>query len=204
MEKRFQKIKKIRTRLSKALAVLVIIAFIFGEQKYTLGSISSGIVDIVALLLVTLGTLGRVWCGFYISGFKNKKVVTDGPYSITRNPLYLFSLIGAIGIGLVSHSLSVLAFIVIGFAIYYPFVIVGEERKLTSILGDDYQNYINKVPRFFPKFNLFTQPKEYTVKPKVFYKDLRDVTMFIVTYCLILLINVLKTNDIIPTFFWIM
>ncbi|MBI9032552.1 isoprenylcysteine carboxylmethyltransferase family protein [bacterium] len=201
MENRFQKIKKIRTRLSKVLAVLVIIAFIFGEQRYYLSGLGSGIVDIVALLLVTVGTLGRVWCGFYISGFKNKKVVTDGPYSITRNPLYLFSLIGAIGIGLVTHSLAVLSFIIIGFAIYYPFVIVGEERKLASILGDDYQNYIKRVPRFFPKFSLFTQPKEYTVKPKVFYKDLRDVTMFIVTYCLILLINILKTYAIIPTQF---
>jgi len=201
MENRFQKIKKIRTRLSKVVAILVIIAFIIGKQKFELSNLTEGIIDVIALLLVTVGTLGRVWCAFYISGFKNKKIVTDGPYSTSRNPLYLYSLIGAIGIGLVTHSLAVLSFIVIAFAIYYPFVIVGEERKLASILGKDYQEYSKRVPRFFPKFSLFHQPQEYTVKPKVFYKDLRDVTMFIVTYCLILLINVLKTNDIIPTYF---
>lgn len=201
MENRFQKIKKIRTRFSRVVAILVIIAFIFGQQKYSLSNLEAGIVDVVGLLLVTIGTLGRVWCAFYISGFKNKKVVTDGPYSVSRNPLYLYSLIGAIGIGLVSHSLAVLAFIILGFSIYYPFVIVGEERKLASILGQDYQDYVKRVPRFFPKFSLFSQPKEYTVKPKVFYKDLRDVAMFIVTYCVIVLINVLKTSEIIPTFF---
>lgn len=201
MENRFQNIKKIRTKFSRLVAILVIIAFIFGSQIYSLSNIKTTIVDIIALLLVTIGTLGRVWCAFYISGFKNKKVVTDGPYSVSRNPLYLYSLIGAIGIGLVSHSLAVLLFIIIAFAIYYPFVIVGEERKLAAILGQDYQNYVKRVPRFFPNFKLFTQPKEYTVKPKVFYRDLRDVTMFIVTYCLIVLINVLKANEVIPTFF---
>ncbi len=201
MENRFQRIKKIRTRFSKVVAILVIIAFIFGKQIFELSSLTESIVNIVALLLVTVGTLGRVWCAFYISGFKNKKVVTDGPYSTSRNPLYLYSLIGAIGIGLVSHSLAVLSFIIIAFAIYYPFVIVGEERKLASILGKDYQDYSKRVPRFFPKMKLFTQPAEYTVKPKVFYKDLRDCTMFIVTYCVIILINALKVNEIIPTYF---
>jgi protein-S-isoprenylcysteine O-methyltransferase Ste14 len=201
MENKFQKIKKIRTKLSRILAIIVIIAFIFGNQKYSLGNIQTGIIDVIALFLVTIGTLGRIWCAFYISGFKNKKVVTDGPYSVSRNPLYLYSLIGAIGIGLVSHSLAVLIFIILGFAIYYPFVIVGEERNLASILGQDYQNYLKRVPRFLPNFKLFTQPKEYSVKPKVFYKDLRDVAMFIITYCVIVLINLLKSNQIIPTFF---
>ncbi len=201
MEKRFKKIKKIRTKFSRIVAILVIIAFIFGKQIYTLGDVQASVIDLIALLLVATGTLGRVWCAFYISGFKNKKVVTDGPYSVSRNPLYLYSLIGAIGIGLVSHSLSVLLFIVLGFAIYYPFVIIGEERKLASILGQDYENYIKRVPRFFPNFKLFTQPKEYTVRPKVFYKDLRDVTMFIITYGLIVLINALKASQVIPTYF---
>lgn len=203
MENRFQKIKKIRTRFSKVVAILVIIAFILGKQKFELDNLTASIVDILALLLVTVGTLGRIWCAFYISGFKNKKVVTDGPYSVSRNPLYLNSLIGAIGIGLVTHSLAVLVFIIIAFTIYYPFVIVGEERKLISILGKEYEDYTKRVPRFFPNLKLFTQPKEYTVKPKVFYKDLQDCTMFIITYCAIILINALKASDIIPSYFTI-
>jgi hypothetical protein len=69
------------------------------------------------------------------------------------------------------------------------------------MLGPDYEEYAKRVPRFFPKFNLFHQPKEYTVKPKVFYKDLRDCTMFIITYCAIMLINALKVSEIIPTYF---
>lgn len=201
MENKFKKIKKIRTRFSKVVALVVIIAFIFGNQMFELDNLTTSIVNIVALLLVTIGTLGRVWCAFYISGFKNKKVVTDGPYSVSRNPLYLYSLIGAIGIGLVSHSLVLLSFIIIAFAIYYPFVIIGEESKLALILGKDYKDYTKRVPRFFPKFSLFTQPKEYTVKPKVFYKDLKDCTMFIVIYCVIILINALKHSDIIPSYF---
>ncbi len=201
MDNKFHKFKEIRTKLSKVLALIVIIAFILGKQKYGLDPITSSIVDVVALLFVTIGTLGRVWCAFYISGFKNKKVVTDGPYSMSRNPLYLYSLIGAIGIGLVSHSLAVLGFIVIGFGLYYPFVIIGEEKKLISILGKDYEDYTKRVPRFFPNRKLFTQPIDYTVKPKVFYKDLQDCTMFIITYGAIIIINALKLSEIIPSYF---
>lgn len=201
MDNKFHKFKEIRTKFSKVVAILVIMAFIFGKQKYGLGNIATSIIDVLALLLVTIATLGRVWCAFYISGFKNKKVVTDGPYSISRNPLYLYSLIGAIGIGLVSHSLAVLGFIVIGFGLYYPFVIIGEEKKLISILGKDYEDYTKRVPRFFPNRKLFTQPIDYTVKPKVFYKDLQDCTMFIITYGAIIIINALKLSEIIPSYF---
>lgn len=201
MDNKFHKFKEIRTKFSKVVAILVIIVFIFGKQKYGLGNITSSVVDVVALLLVAVATLGRVWCAFYISGFKNKKVVTDGPYSMSRNPLYFYSLLGAIGIGLVSHSLAVLGFIVISFALYYPFVIIGEEKKLIFILGKEYEDYTKRVPRFLPRKKLFTQPKEYTVKPKVFYKDLQDCTMFIITYGAIIIINTLKLSEIIPSYF---
>ena len=51
------------------------------------------------LVLILLSILGRTWCTLYIGGLKKRELVTAGPYSLVRNPLYVFSAIGAAGIG---------------------------------------------------------------------------------------------------------
>ncbi|MGO7726914.1 hypothetical protein ACC713_12320 [Rhizobium johnstonii] len=38
-------------------------------------------------LLIAFGIIGRIWSTIYIGGRKNSALVTQGPYSITRNPL---------------------------------------------------------------------------------------------------------------------
>jgi len=63
--------------------------------------------------LVTVAALGRLWCSIYICGYKNRRVIQDGPYSIVRNPLYCFSLLGGIGIGFLVGSLTITALILL-------------------------------------------------------------------------------------------
>lgn len=200
---KFYNIKKIRTVLSKVFAVVTILVFVFSFNKTEsyFNNVTRDIIDIIGLLLCTIGAFGRIWCGYFISGFKNKKVVKEGPYSMCRNPLYYFSFIGMLGIVLITHSLLIMSVMLIAFFGYYPFVIIGEESKLEKIIGKDYINYKREVPRFLPKFSLCKMPKLYEGKPKVFAKDLRDCTMFFVTYGAIIILNSLKMHDIIPTFF---
>jgi protein-S-isoprenylcysteine O-methyltransferase Ste14 len=38
--------------------------------------------ETLSYLLVAVATVGRVWCGIYIFGRKNKTLCQDGPYSI--------------------------------------------------------------------------------------------------------------------------
>ena len=59
------------------------------------------------LVLLFAAILGRLWSILYIGSHKNRRLVTDGPYSITRNPLYLFSLTAITGIGLMFGSLLI-------------------------------------------------------------------------------------------------
>ena len=49
--------------------------------------------------MIFLGIVGRLWSTLYIGGRKSAEVVTGGPYSMTRNPLYVFSTLAAAGVG---------------------------------------------------------------------------------------------------------
>jgi protein-S-isoprenylcysteine O-methyltransferase Ste14 len=81
---------------------------------------------------------------------KNEQLATGGPYAYTRNPLYLGSLILAIGFALASRSWWIVAGIIfLFFAIYLP-VIRAEEVFLRQRFPQ-FEDYARQVPRFIPR-----------------------------------------------------
>ncbi len=85
---------------------------------------------------------------------KNQQLATSGPYAYTRNPLYLGSLILAVGFGLAARSWWIaVGIVLIFFAIYWP-VIRGEEEFLQEKFPQ-YTEYARQVPRLFPRLTPF-------------------------------------------------
>lgn len=85
---------------------------------------------------------------------KNEQLATGGPYAYTRNPLYLGSLILAIGFALASRSWwIVLGIILLFFVIYVP-VIRGEEVFLRQRFPD-FDEYAHQVPVLLPRVSRF-------------------------------------------------
>jgi protein-S-isoprenylcysteine O-methyltransferase Ste14 len=83
---------------------------------------------------------------------KNEQLATGGPYAYTRNPLYLGSLILAIGFALASRSWWIGAgIVVLFFAIYLP-VIRAEEVFLRERFPE-FEQYSRQVPRLFPRLS---------------------------------------------------
>ena len=81
---------------------------------------------------------------------KNEQLATGGPYAYTRNPLYLGSLVLALGFALASRSWWIVAGIVLlFFAIYLP-VIRAEEVFLRERFPQ-FEDYARQVPRLFPR-----------------------------------------------------
>lgn len=94
-----------------------------------------------------------VWLRAIAAGFvkKNRELTTGGPYGYTRNPLYLGSVVIAIGFGVASRNVWVGAGIVLlFFAIYVP-VIRSEEAYLREAFPE-FEQYMKDVPRLFPRF----------------------------------------------------
>ena len=92
---------------------------------------------------------------FISSGYlrKEAKLAVGGPYGHTRNPLYLGTLIMALGatVSVGAYPLAVIA----GFILYlnYHYVIAHEEAKLPDYFGASYLQYCALVPRFWPRIS---------------------------------------------------
>jgi len=78
---------------------------------------------------------------------------TSGPYSRTRNPLYIGNIFIYSGVVLLSggiYMFQLLAVVIFYFIFQYRMIISLEEEKLSSLFGQDYSKYINNVPRIIP------------------------------------------------------
>jgi protein-S-isoprenylcysteine O-methyltransferase Ste14 len=85
---------------------------------------------------------------------KNEDLATAGPYAYTRNPLYLGSIVIALGFALSARSWIVLIVLLLMFlAIYLP-VIRGEEAFLRQRFPD-FVEYERRVPRLLPRIGAF-------------------------------------------------
>ncbi len=97
-----------------------------------------------------------------------------------RNPLYLFSLIGALGVGMASGMASMVALIALVFALYYPVVIRREQAYLQGRHGEVFSSYCKSVPSFWPQFSNQVDffPKEVESNSKVYFNHLVSAVWF--------------------------
>jgi protein-S-isoprenylcysteine O-methyltransferase Ste14 len=86
---------------------------------------------------------------------KNEQLTITGPYAYTRNPLYLGSLILAVGFAIIARSWWIGAVLLLLFlAIYLP-VIRGEEVYLREHFSE-FAEYARQVPRLLPRLRSLT------------------------------------------------
>jgi protein-S-isoprenylcysteine O-methyltransferase Ste14 len=189
-----------RRRLSIFIAIICLSALLlFTHHAWTHPLISFSIRSI-GIVLIAFGILGRMWSTLYIGGRKSNAVVTEGPYSIMRNPLYFFSSIAALGVG--AQTGSIIMAILVGLLCVVAFLIVikREETFLSDAFGEPYANYCARVPRFFPRFSLFQDPESVTVLTKLVYRTLADGLVFYVAVPLLLLVDYAQTAGWLPVF----
>lgn len=194
--------EKLRIRISQIFAcllvVLICISSSLWEDKTPFVTTA---LFLLGAVLVGVASLGRLWCSVYIAGYKTDHLVTQGPYSMCRNPLYFFSLLGALGVGFTTETLLIPFVILIAFVAYYPLVIKSEEAELIKLHKSEFEIYLKEVPRFFPKISLLNEPEEYVVKPIVFKRHMFHALWFIWFVGIIEIIEELHELGVLPTLF---
>jgi protein-S-isoprenylcysteine O-methyltransferase Ste14 len=155
----------------------------------------------LGVLLAVAGFCGRLWSLSYIAGRKKRELVTVGPYSLCRHPLYFFSLVGGIGLGLCSETLTLAALFAIGFALYYPSIIRTEESFLSSQFTG-YEEYKKRVPLFFPRWSNFTDD-DLQVNARALSREIAASGGFLCMVGVLELVESLHHAQILPTLFLI-
>lgn len=137
------------------------------------------LIEYWGVFLIVLCILGRTWCTLYIGGFKKRELISTGPYSVVRNPLYTFTVIGAAGVGAQSGGIAAtLIFAVVSLLIFYV-VVRQEEQFLSASFPDAFADYAARVPRFWPKFSLWRDAGELVVRPDLVRRTFLDGSLFL-------------------------
>lgn len=93
-----------------------------------------------------------LWLRGYAAGYvkKNAELTTTGPYAYTRNPLYLGSMLIALGFAAASWNWIILAVLAALFTAIYVPTIQSEEAYLRMHFSE-FDTYARKVPRLVPR-----------------------------------------------------
>ncbi|WP_158212565.1 methyltransferase family protein [Haematobacter missouriensis] len=187
-------LQRLRIPLLRALFVLLLAPILFIRSAWTDIPAMASLLRIAGVFLVFAAVLGRFWAILYIGGRKNLSVMCDGPYSISRHPLYLASTIGATGLGLLLQSVTLA--ILIGGVTFAVLLATArqEERNLRGIFGPAYDDYSRVTPRLLPAPHLFHTPSEVMFRPAHLRVNFADALVFLGFIPLAEIISVLHVH----------
>lgn len=167
-----------RVKISILIAVVIII--ISEPNKW---SILGG------FILSIMGNLLRIWASGHIK--KEREIAKSGPYSLTRNPLYLGNFIIGVGFCLASWQIISIPIFLLYFLFFYIPIMKIEERRMTELFKDAYIEYQRRVPAFFPRLKNFERKKGFSFKNSLENKEWRAILSTFLFYIAILLKKVL-------------
>jgi protein-S-isoprenylcysteine O-methyltransferase Ste14 len=101
-------------------------------------------------LLLLFGLLIRTWAAGTL--VKRQDLVTQGPYQLVRNPLYIGSLLMMLGFSILARDWLAIWIVLGPVLAMYLNKVRQEERYLAHHHADDWFDYSRDTPRFFPEF----------------------------------------------------
>jgi protein-S-isoprenylcysteine O-methyltransferase Ste14 len=126
-----------------------LIVLVFGWLSHpTWQSLAAGVpVSILGLAL-------RAWAAGCL--VKNQQLATGGPYAFTRNPLYIGTLLVALGLTIAARNPYLAVLFALIFVLVYLPVIQLEEQHLRRLFPE-YATYAQQVPSLLPRLSAYPQ-----------------------------------------------
>jgi protein-S-isoprenylcysteine O-methyltransferase Ste14 len=194
-------IDRLHTREIGLGIVLLLGILMFATTGSTGTNGTHEMIEWFGIFAILLCIFGRTWTSLYIGGRKNRALLTKGPYSVVRNPLYVFSILGAAGAG--AQLGSVISSVIIGLLVWMVFYIevLREERNMAARHGANYAAYKTSVPRFLPNPFLWRDEPILTVRPQKVLLTFADSTLLLVLLPLAEGFELLQKIGILPVMF---
>lgn len=167
----------IRYRSTVGIACLVVVLWLATPTAISI---------LVGFFLIIIGMFFRGWSSGYIN--KDRELATEGPYALTRNPLYFGNLVLGSGIAVSGNNLYTYSIFIGYYLFFFSFLILLERKRLKKRFGCQYDEWAKRANLFFPKikklnktgFNIsfYMKNREY----RVLYFSLLVVVVLIVKY----------------------
>jgi len=123
---------------------------------------------ILGFIVAVSGELIRLW-GVSWAGSETRTtggvggtfLIVSGPFGHVRNPLYVGNILLYTGMGIMSFALFPYLQIagLIFFYIQYWYIVGEEENYLKKTFGEEFDKYLENVPRFFPRLTRYKSGK---------------------------------------------
>lgn len=188
--------QRARIRIIRAGGLIVVPAMLFLRPAME-GNWHEAI-EFAGFGLILAAIAGRLWSILYVGSRKNRQLVTSGPYSLTRNPLYVFSTIGAVGFGLVFGSILMAA--LLGLLAYAVLSLTAEREAayLRSLFGASYEAYAAATPMFWPRLSGYRDQELVEFSPAVLKRTFLDGLFFAALFPLAELLEQAQASGYLP------
>jgi len=190
--------RKIQLAMVLAGAVLLIAVT---QPLYPDESVPRAIMSAVGTLLIAASVFGRLWSALYIGGRKKVELVQGGPYAAVRNPLYVATLVGIFGIGLVFGSVVVALYASAMSYLVFDRIVQSEEQFLVGSFGAPYERYLADTPRWWPAWSRSQLGGRVEVDVAVVMRTMREALIFIVILGFQPLLTMLDESGALPDWF---
>lgn len=129
---------------------------------FALITYENGWLKVIGSILLVIFTIFTIWSRIVLGKMwsggaqikQNHKLRTEGPYSITRHPIYTGMLGMLLGTNLIyGFGYSFIIFIYV--FIVFKVKINNEEKLLLETFGDEYKDFQKRTPQLFFKLNFF-------------------------------------------------
>lgn len=186
--------QQIRINVLRMTMLLMLPVLLFVRPHIQMDGAGHELIEAAGVLTLIAGVLGRFWSILYLGGRKNTEVMQDGPFSMTRNPLYFFSTVAASGIGLMmgAFSFAVLLGGAVGLILYVT--ARREAAFLHQEFGATYDAYARRVPFFLPDPRLFHAAPQAVFRTGPLRRNLFDAFVFLSFIPLVELLDVFKEH----------
>ena len=146
----------------------------------------------VGFFFIIAGMFFRAWASGYID--KDNELATNGPFSLTRNPLYFGNFVLGLGIAISGNNIYSYTIFFAFYLLFFPFLMVLEHKRLKKKFGMAYTEWSRNSHSFFPKIKRIKDP-DFNIS---FYMKNREYrvlyfSLFVIAILILKVLNIIRT-----------
>jgi protein-S-isoprenylcysteine O-methyltransferase Ste14 len=114
---------------------------------------------IAGALVVAIGEGIRLWAVHHIGAISRTRsdrlgpLILSGPFALIRNPLYVGNILLWAGFAISARLVWFAPLVIVLLALEYHAIVRWEEELLAARIGEPYEQYVARVPRWLPSLS---------------------------------------------------